>query len=208
MQMTAYGPSGFGELVSARDNFKCNSSICYGIGVENHKRFQNLQSLLNLFATPVGFAPLVVDGFLGDASAKAAELTARAIVGSGLPGADSAVVQKISGGISKNGLAEAAFGDFPLMLAAAGPVMQAQRAQSGLPASPYVAPTPITAATAPAAVTPGPEADKKMKSMAPSNKKWLWWTLAGVATVAAVGGVGYVVYRRQAKPARRMRPAY
>ena len=60
-------------------NFKCNADICFGIGPV-HEQFKALQSTLNRLAqmTP-GFAPLLVDGFIGDKTVAAANIALAAV---------------------------------------------------------------------------------------------------------------------------------
>jgi len=207
--MSGYG-YGLGAALVQGVDFKCNTAICYAIGPARHQQFQQLQMLLNLFAAPVGFASLVVDGFLGDKTVKAAQFTAKAIRASELPGSDAPSMAQISNGVSKDQLASLV-NDFNLALAAAGPVLAAQRAQAGLPQSPVIAPStpvPTTATTQAivekaAAATTAAAASGAAAALAQLKKPWVWWIAGGVAAVLLVGGVGFVYYRRKAPRAAR-----
>jgi lysozyme family protein len=196
-----YG-AGFGRTFVQGTDFQCNAAICFAIGPDRHQQFQQLQTLLNLFTTPVGFAPLDVDGFIGAQTVNAAIATAKAVRAAGLPGFDAPAMVQISSGVTKEQLASLV-DDFNLALAAAGPVMATQRAQQGLPPSPVIAPstpiptTPATQAIVEAALVAATVA--ATAALPKSKKAWIWWVAGGAVTVLAVGRIGYVVYRRKAQ---------
>lgn len=72
--------SSLGAFVEGTD-FNCNTAICYGIGAV-HNRFMALQATINRFASSAGFAPLTVDGFIGQLTVDAAAAAATTV---GLP---------------------------------------------------------------------------------------------------------------------------
>lgn len=222
--------NGFGAYAKGTD-FNCNAAICYAIGAERHREFQRFQTLLNVFAVPagrpatVGFSSLVVDGFIGDATVRAAVSVAKAIVALGLPGQNW--VQQITGGITKEKLASLV-DDFNPILAAAGQAYEKSKAAAGLPPAPVIPPSP----TAPPPTSPSPPfvptpvasrpttptttfPSTSAPSVpifpalytpaaptaipAPPTKSKLPWILGGVAAVLLVGGVGFVYYRRKAR---------
>jgi hypothetical protein len=72
--------SNLGAFIKGTD-FNCNAAICYGIGAV-HNRFMALQTTINRFAGSSGFAPLTVDGFIGQLTVDAAAAAATTV---GLP---------------------------------------------------------------------------------------------------------------------------
>lgn len=72
--------SSLGAFVEGTD-FNCNATICYGIGAVQN-RFMALQATINRFASSSGFAPLTVDGFIGQLTVAAAAAAATTV---GLP---------------------------------------------------------------------------------------------------------------------------
>lgn len=67
----------WGAALTQNTDFKCNNDICFGIGPvhDQYKLFQ--QTLNRLASLGGGFAPLVVDGFIGDLTVKAANEVAK-----------------------------------------------------------------------------------------------------------------------------------
>jgi len=197
MLFTAFGARGLGSVLTQGTDYNCNASICYGIGSARHQLFQRIQALLNFFSTPVGFAPLVVDGFLGESTVNAARLTARAITATGLPGGEQPVLwEATEPTYTKEALAANA-DDIALAIAAAAPVMVAQRAAAGLPASPVISPSsthPASAATPPDSVV-APSGHAIATTTKTKFKKALPWILGGLGAVLLIGGGGYVYYR-------------
>jgi len=192
-------------------DFNCNATICYGIGDTRHQQFQLLQQLLNMFAGPLGFAPLAIDGFLGTNSANVANVVTNAIVDNNLPGSSDPAVVQMSASFSNNELAHLADGLIPILSTAAS-AMQAQRISQGLPPTPS-SPSPRSPSAAAAAVAttlpPG-----SMSVVAPTStgakitaafrKNSTWYMVAGgAAAVLLAGGIGYAVYRHKGTPHRR-----
>lgn len=65
-------------------SFRCAAVGCYSYESKaTHATFQELQSYLNRFSRAVGFAPIAVDGILGQGTVSAAQRVARAMVSSG-----------------------------------------------------------------------------------------------------------------------------
>jgi hypothetical protein len=191
-------------------DFNCNATICYGIGDKRHQQFQLLQQLLNMFAGPLGFAPLTIDGFLGTNSANVANVVTNAIVDNSLPGSSDPAVVQMSASFSNNELAHLADGLIPILSTAAS-AMQAQRISQGLPPTPS-SPLPSPSAAAAAAVAALPPGSMSVvapastgaKITAAFRKNSTWYMVAGAAAAVAVaGGIGYAVYRHKEHPRRR-----
>lgn len=193
--MLVVSGSGFGDLgattlVSGKD-FNCNATICYGIGAANHKTFVDLQTTLNRFAGfGRGFAPLVTDGFIGDATVRAVSIATAA---TNLP-APGNTRQSIAAG------APALITNLRGMLDdldAFGVSIPGSPAQPMIPTMSQQAPMATTAATTlPATTTPSvipPAAVNKAKVPG-----WAW-ALGGVAGALAIGGIGYAVLREPRK---------
>lgn len=65
-------------------SFRCAAVGCYSYESKStHTTFQELQSYLNRFARAVGFAPIGVDGVIGQGTVAAAQRVARAMASSG-----------------------------------------------------------------------------------------------------------------------------
>lgn len=197
MLFTAFGARGLGSVLTQGTDYNCNASICYGIGPARHQLFQRMQTLLNIFSTPVGFAPLVVDGFIGDSTVNAVRLTARAITATGLPGGDLPVLWEATEPTYTKESTAANADDIVLAIAAAAPVMVANRAAAGLPASPVIPPSathPASASTPPDSVV-APASHAISTATKTKFKKALPWILGGLGAVLLIGGGGYVYYR-------------
>ena len=92
-QHGGYGYGGFGAFgapvfVQGTD-FKCADKagnplpICFGIGAQNHGLLQQLQQQVNQLSTMAGFAPLLVDGVIGDKTVAAFAAAAGIVDGMG-----------------------------------------------------------------------------------------------------------------------------
>lgn len=189
----ANGYYGFGAELGAltqTKDFNCNQSICYAVGKENDALFKKLQMNINVFSGRVGFKPLVVDGFIGAATVAALQ----ALVKIGLQSPPSTKEQ--------------AAANAPLLVDVLAKMAQIQTATPGAPAlsppgapvtfkPPAPTPTPTIAPTISPAQLPG--AAPAATVLPKPKSKTLYWILGGLAAVLAVGGVGYVVYRRKAR---------
>jgi lysozyme family protein len=177
-----YETAAMGSLMPLED-FKCNASICYAIGKENHTLFLQLQQTINTLSGAGGFKPLVVDGFIG-ASTVAALQTLTKI---GLQGSFATKED-----VAKNAV----------MLTQQVQSLAATRQSAGQKLSPPGAPTPAAAAAAApsSSITPAQAATMPpMATSLPKSHKTLWLIAGGLAAVLAVGVGGYVVYRRKAR---------
>jgi len=169
--------------------------ICFGIGAPNHQLLQQLQQLVNAFSTEKGFVPLSVDGFIGARTVAALATLGSVFAEVGLPfHLERATKENVTA-------------DAPSILTALTNVI-AQRKAAGHPVAQPGAAVPSTkASTAAAGLPKGAAADVVAITTAssaaaaalPTKKSWLPWILGGLAAVAVVGGVGYVVYRRKAR---------
>jgi hypothetical protein len=173
---------GAAALTQGKD-FNCNAAICYAIGKANDGLFKQLQQAINTLSKAGGFAPLVVDGFIGDKTV----LALKALVKLGLEAAPS----------TKEQVAAQAPNLLPALSGIAS--SQASRGQTlAPPGAPVVYEGPRALPTPPM-VTSTQIPDTSHAAALPKPKsKTLWWILGGLAAVTAVGGVGYVVYRRRA----------
>lgn len=95
-------------------DYKCSPSLCYGVG-HTVDQFKALQVTINRFAAQLGFAPLTIDGLLGDATLTAATAIASSIgivappttVDALAANADTLTIQ-FSAGLSTDGAADVA----------------------------------------------------------------------------------------------------
>lgn len=182
---------GFGAagLTQGKD-FNCNTGICYAIGAANDALFKKLQMSLNVLSGLGGFAQLTVDGFIGPATISA--------LGS---------LKKLGFDASAYATKEAVAVNVQVINDILGGLAQAQQSmavatgqQSPLkPPGTAVAFQPTNAAAA-AAITAQLPGVSPVSAMLPKIKsKTLWWIAGGLAVATAVGGVGYVIYRRKAR---------
>jgi hypothetical protein len=188
---------GFGEtrMLTKGVDFNCNTSICYGIGAANHQLLKDLQTTINRYA-PLGnlFAPLLVDGFIGDKSVQAANVAA-------------ATANITSPGSTREAVAANAASLIAQLTAFLVPV---PGTQPGTRPAPTVAMTMPTQPGPPSQPTqPGaqPVLTPSRVSMLPAaaaaaltplattvSKVPLWvWITAGVTGVVVVGLVGYAL---------------
>jgi hypothetical protein len=179
-----YETAAMGSLTPLED-FKCNASICYAVGKENHTLFLQLQQTINTLSSAGGFKPLVVDGFIGSSTVAALQ-TLKKI---GLSDAPSTKED-----VAKNAV----------MLTQQVQSLAATRQSAGQKLSPPGTPTPAAAAAASpsSSITPAQAAAMPSSAAAlpqPKSKKTLWLIAGGLAAVLAVGVGGYVVYRRKAR---------
>lgn len=181
---------GFGAagLTKGKD-YNCNASICYAIGAANDALFKKLQQSINVLSGVGGFKPLTVDGFIGAATVSAL-----------------AALKKIGFDPSAYGTKEAVATNAQLLvdiLAGLAATQQAVATATGQPsplkpAGTAVAYQPNNAAAA--AITAQLPGASPVAAMLPKIKsKTLWWIAGGLAAALAVGGVGYVVYRRKGR---------
>jgi hypothetical protein len=207
---------GFGAtrtLVKGTD-FNCNTAICFGIGPANHQLFKDLQTTLNRYV-PFGnlFAPLVVDGFLGNQTVKAVTV-ATATVGIASLGTREAVAANAPALIEQLTAFLVPVTPTPVprtvqppTVATVQPQQQPQPAQPARPATQPIqpgqpAPQPGAQPAQPGAqvtLTPGrvpvSPAAAALIPLAPTASKvptWVWIT-AGVTGAIVVGLVGYVL---------------
>jgi lysozyme family protein len=199
----AFGALGATDFVEGTD-FKCEDKagnplpICFGIGAQNHALLQQLQQVVNAFSTEKGFAPLDVDGFIGDLTVAAVARLGSVFAEVGAP-FHPGNVTKADVAVGAPSIIEALKSAITRRLAAGQQV-----AAQGTP----VAPTKQTASAA--GVSRGAAADITAITTAPTaaaaaalpaKKSFLPLILGGLAAVLVVGGVGYVVYRRKARGA-------
>lgn len=184
---SGYGAQGLGAflapLVEGVD-FNCTKKACYGIGTQNHRLFEDLQSALNKFSAEYGFRPIPVDGFIG--ILKGGTVEAAGIVGARLP------------------LPWTALSGIPLTIesiAANAPAILNDLV--GAATDEQLPPVPP-----PKVVTPEEERVRKetarkqeeaarQTALVPKEKSnILWWILGGVA-LFGIGTVGYLTYKRR-----------
>jgi len=182
---------GFGAagLTQGKD-FNCNTGICYAIGAGNDALFKKLQMSLNVLSGLGGFAQLTVDGFIGPATVAALASLKKL----GFDTSPYSTKEKIAASAQL-------ITDIIVNLAKTQEAMaMALNQQSPLrPTGTAVAFQPTSAAAA-AAITAQLPGASPVAAMLPKIKsKTLWWIAGGLATALAVGGVGYVVYRRKAR---------
>jgi len=167
------------------EDFKCNASICYAVGKENHALFLALQQAINTLSSAGGFKPLVVDGFIGSSTVSALQVLTK--------------IGLTETFATKEDVAKNAVAVIQLVQNLA-----AVRQSAGQKLSPPGTPTPTAAAAAAGAISPvqatavSPTAAAAALPQAKS-KKTFWLIAGGLAAVLAVGVGGYVVYRRKAR---------
>jgi hypothetical protein len=176
--------AGLGVLIQTKD-FNCNPAICWGIGKENHQRFILLQQRINVLSTLGGFSPIRVDGFIGAETLAALRALHKAGYLKTLPATKEEVAARAPELINE------------LMGVAA------VAAATGKPLAPPGTPVAYEPAKPPSElqpvqVPPAAEAAAAAAAAAPKSRMF-WWILGGLVGVAAVGGVGYLVYRRKAR---------
>lgn len=182
------GASGFGYGFGAAGltkgtDFNCNSSICYAIGKTNDATFKTLQQRINALSGAGGFKQLSVDGFIGAATVAALQALGKI----GLEAPPSTKEQTASRApeliTQLTGLAAA--------VAAQGKALSPTG--TAVTFHPTAPPPTLNPAHVPGA-SPAAAAAVTM-----GKSKKMWWILGGLVGVAAVGGVGYVVYRRKVR---------
>lgn len=219
---TFNGVGGFGSVIYGfgatrtfvkGTDFNCNASICYGIGADNHQLFKDLQTTLNRYVVFGNFfAPLLVDGFLGDKTVAAVRVAAataditfgatRETVAANAP----ALIERLTAFLAP--IAPTPTQPIqPPTVATAQPQQQPQPVQPARPATQPVqpgqpAPQPGAQPTQPGAqatLTPGrvpvSPAAASLLPLAPTASKvptWVWIT-AGVTGVVVVGLVGFAL---------------
>lgn len=175
--------------------FKCNASICFGVGTGPHEQFKALQTALNAFASRVGFDPLDVDGFIGDLTVNATRRTAGAL-GLTIPGTTRETIAANAPEITAQ--LQHALGGVPAAEPAA-PDVEAVVQQTLLACRADRSSTPCVQARqlctrvrgTPSAKLPGID-----ELCTPRVPAWVWWT-AGAAGALAVVGVGLAARRRR-----------
>jgi lysozyme family protein len=188
----------FGALTQ-NVNFKCNEAICFGIGAV-HEQFKALQTAINAFAAPGGFALLVVDGFIGDKTVAAANAAAQA-VGAPSPGltrqavatnalAFMAQLQSRLSAVSPQAITATTSEPPPEITATIQQVVAACRISKQDPTCAKAALMCQQVRGTPAAAL----ADVAEICSAVRGRAWLWWLVGGVA---AATGVGLVLYHRK-----------
>lgn len=172
--------AGLGALTQSKD-FNCNSSICYAIGKDNDATFKLLQQRINALSGVGGFRPLAVDGFIGAATVMALQALKKVGLESPPSTKEQAAARapELIGQLT--GLAAVAV--------ASGKALT--------PTGTAVTFQPTTAPTLHPAQIPASAAAAALPM--PKSKKTLYWILGSVVGILAVGGVGYVVYRRKAR---------
>jgi hypothetical protein len=141
-----------------------------------------LQQKINTLSGIAGFRPLIVDGFIGNATVAA--LAALKKIGlATAPSTKEAAAANVGMLIDLVGNLVAQQQVMGKTLAPPGTAVAYQQPPGTAPTlGPVQILMPSTAAALP-----------KLKS------KTLWWIAGGLAAVLTVGGVGYVVYRRKAR---------
>jgi len=188
----------FGALTQ-NVNFKCNEAICFGVGPV-HEQFKTLQTVLNAFAARSGFAPLDVDGFIGDRTVAAANAAATT-AGIPSPGttrpalasnvlAFTAQLQSILNATSPQALTTVTTEPSPEIAATVQQIVAACRTSKQDPACAKAALMCQRVNGTPAAKL----ADVAQICGAVRGRTWIWWVVGGVA---AATGVGLVLYHRK-----------
>jgi lysozyme family protein len=188
----------FGALTQ-NVNFKCNDAICFGVGVV-HEQFKTLQATINAFATLGGFAPLDVDGFIGDKTVAAANAAAAA-AGIPSPGttrpalaanalAFMAQLQGLLSATSPQALTTTTAEPPPEITATVQQVVAACRTSKQDPTCAKAALMCQQVKDTPTAKL----ADVAQICGAVRGRTWIWWVVGGVA---AATGVGLVLYHRK-----------
>jgi lysozyme family protein len=194
VQSLSLVPGGLGApaLVKGQD-FNCNVSICYGIGAANDALFQQLQMKLNTLSGAAGFAPIRVDGFIGRETLAA--LAALKKIGfdpspyatKEAVAANARTLVELLTGLANIQETVAKASGQPSPLRPPGTPVR----PPGVPATPPSAlPPPITAELPPGMLP---------AAALPQPKSKLGWIGLGLVAALAVGGLGYVLYRRRAQ---------
>jgi len=182
---------GFGAagLTQGKD-FNCNTGICYAIGAANDALFKKLQQNLNVLSGLGGFSQLTVDGFIGPATVSALSMLKKL-------GFDTSPYA------TKEAVAASAqlISDILVNLAKTQETMAMALNQQSPLRTPgtAVAFQPTSAAAAAAITAQLPGASPFAAKLPQIKSKTLWWIAGGLAVATAVGGIGYVVYRRKAR---------
>jgi lysozyme family protein len=196
-----YGFGAAALVMGQGKDFNCNAAICFGAGA-NDALFKRLQQAINVLSKIAGITPIVVDGFIGKSTVTALQ----------------AVIQTSKFGLSGlaqfAGTKEAIGANAPTivtLLEGAAVTQQAIAVSTGQPSplapkgtpQTFQPPTPsqVAVATQQALTLPSgsilPGASAAAALPQPKTKTLLIIAGAAVA-VLAVGGIGYVMYRRKA----------
>lgn len=140
--------------------FRCENNICVGTDDATYQIYRALQQRLNALAPVAPFAPISVDGKLGNDTVNATKLAALYLVSMGF---DNATIANIAA----NGTTAA--------LLAIGAVDITNALTAG--AARYVK-VPSVATALPAATSPAPK---------PSRAKYIWAGAAGFSLVVVIG---------------------
>jgi lysozyme family protein len=189
----------FGALTQ-NVNFKCNEAICFGIGLV-HEQFKALQTTINFFAVPGRFAPLVVDGFIGNKTITAANAAAQA---AGVPAPGTTRQALATSALTFTAQLQSALNTAlpqaltvstaelpaPEINATVQQIVAACRTNKNDPTCTKAAIMCKQVAGTPAAKL----VDVAEICGAVRRRSWIWWV---VGSVAAVTGVGVVLYHRK-----------
>ncbi len=166
------------DTTSVTPTFKCGTAdapgICYAVGPKTQNLFLGLQAAANRFAPRVGFAPLFVDGKIGDLTVKALQKIAMAMLADPMTAAVGVGLTPLAS--TKESIAAAASSITTLL----------RNGYSILQLPPVDAPTVQTTSPVPAPSTTLPAPPPTAGSGLP----WKW--IAGGAAVLAVGYFAFV----------------
>jgi lysozyme family protein len=188
----------FGALTQNID-FECNAEVCFSRGPAN-AQLKALQTTINFFAARGGFAPLNVDGFIGDKTVAAANAVAAA-ASIPSPGATRQVLtanalafmaqlQSLLSAASPQALTTTATEPSPEIAATIQQVVTACRTSKQDPTCAKAALMCQQVHGTPTAKL----ADVAQICGAVRGRTWIWWVVGGVA---AATGVGLVLYHRK-----------